>query len=99
MLSEVPVTRTGPVISPLRCNGYARDNIVNDTGCAFTSMSYVMNFSPHVTRPLPVRYEGSPGPLRCVIFAFEKRTSSQEESNVAVPATVPPRRRNSGNRY
>ena len=96
----VPRALSGPLMTPVIGSfGYDRASMPNDSGCACASMSYIMYCGPHVTRPLPVRCEGSPGPSRCTMSAFAKRTSSHDESSVAVPEIVPPRRGKFGYRY
>ena len=62
---------------------------MNDSGCAWSARSYVRYLSPHVTRPLPVVRETGSFPSWCRRSALLKRTSSQDESSVAVPDTVP----------
>lgn len=54
------------------------------------------NVSPIVTRPLPVKREGSASSKRCVMSAFRKRMSVQTESSVAVPEIRPKKRGKAG---
>src|SRR5262249_57832036 len=96
---DCPWALTGPLIKPRSGLGYDRANVVSERGRASSDTSYVMNGSPYVMRPLPVRCDGSPGPSCRKRSASAKRTSSHDESSVAVPYAVPPRRGNAGYRY